>query len=166
MRPDALHTRVCTGVRAACCMRGFCDSAGAGKASPSGSDVDDPDSWGLSLGGRCAIKGDLLGAAPHRGASLVCSARRAVQLRAMGLDGMPRKQGPLTFAKRQRERAKQAERQEKLARKIDRNARKRAEKRSRDAIVPAGTAVAPAAPQAAVLPTAHNDGAQRVTVPE
>ena len=54
---------------------------------------------------------------------------------------MARNQGPVTFAKRQRERMKQMERQEKLARKLERNARKRAAKRARDVQVPVSTAV-------------------------
>ena len=42
-------------------------------------------------------------------------------------------QGPQTFAKRQRERAKQMERQRKFAEKLERNAKKREAKRARDA---------------------------------
>lgn len=55
-------------------------------------------------------------------------------------------QGPQTFAKRQRERAKQMERQRKFAEKLERNAKKREAKRARDAgeILP-GAAPDPAA---------------------
>lgn len=54
-------------------------------------------------------------------------------------------QGPQTFAKRQRERAKQMERQRKFAEKLERNAKKREAKRARDAgeIVPEDVALDP-----------------------